>query len=179
MSLSERLLLTSKSNLLHISFIKRTYFMKLIFHSRNESCFLTRYDVCTTNSLQKEAFPFLVLIFGTIHPTTLRPVFTLRSTFCCISCSTDRRTAPNCKTEREERSNSTTEPDDACRDIDRVTRGLTPGHSTQSNFIYGMRGYCTARYMAKHPVGLWGPSSHSLNEYTGPSLGGKAEGLPG
>jgi hypothetical protein len=132
-----------------------------------------------TNGLHKEAFPFFLLIFGTIYPTTLRPVFTLRSTFCCISVTTDKRTAPNCTAEREEWSNSTTEPDDACRVIDRVTRRLTPGHSTHSNFIYGMRGYCTARYIAKLPVRLWGPPSHTMNEYTGPSLGDKAEGLPG
>jgi len=50
MSVSERLLLTlltSKSDLLQVSFIKRTYFIKLIVHSRNEPCFLTRYNVCT------------------------------------------------------------------------------------------------------------------------------------
>jgi hypothetical protein len=156
--------------------------MKLIVHSRNVSCFLTRYNVCTLKvpTIYKKT-PFVphVNLRHYIHYPQSSHYALLPAVFWLLPTEELLRTAQlNERNEATERRGQTMRVV-SCRDIDRVTRRLTPGHSTHSNFIYGMRGYSTVTYIAKPPVGLWGPPSHALNEKLGPSLWDKAEGLPG
>jgi hypothetical protein len=120
----------------------------------------------SASSVQQEAFPRVHLRRNTPKDTARR----LHATLCFLLHLWSYR----CDSWTGERSNSTTEPDDACRVIDRVSRRLTPGHSTHRNFIHRMRDYCTAKSISKRPVWLWGhPTTHLPSRRV--SLSGKKE----